>query len=125
MYILQKYRAYNYYTNEFVCEADTQVELANLLGVAKSTITHAFNRKTLVKDKFRIEISSRDKVAPPPPKKMTKEEKYLDYLYRHLKQFGNTCSNRDPMPYLDKFKEIKPKHSWNIPSIFIVFSVLK
>ena len=116
MYLKMKvYKALNLDGN-LVCQGYSQKELADLLGVHKSSVQLAVMYGYVIKKKWQIVMEDLDnpiqvgtprgKMPKVKPKKKTKEELYLEYLNNHLSRFGNTCSNRDPMTYLEKFKEM-------------------
>lgn len=93
------FRAYNL-NNQLVYEANNQSELARMVGVSKSMISYVIRKDTLLNNELRIEKEEKD-VA----KKINKVEKNIDYLYRHMKHYGNTCFTNDASEYVEALKE--------------------
>ena len=54
---------------------------------------------------YRVERVQIDKETKQPIKKPSKYEKTLDYLIRHLEEYGNVYLNEEPSKYLDELKK--------------------
>ena len=99
-----------------VYEGDKEVMRGNLNELAVSLHLQPQQVKmyselgTLAKDKYIIRyLGTIDKTYYYEVKKKDyskiENSKVFDYLYRHLEEYGNTCLNDDPSPYLPKLEE--------------------
>ena len=95
-----------------VYEGDKEVmkgnlnELAVNLHLQPQQITKSANEGILAKDRYRIKLcETQDKTYTYHYEKKKDNSKVFDYLFRHLEEYGNTCLNDDPSPYLPKLEQ--------------------
>lgn len=88
----------------------TYVEIADFLGTTKKAVRTGANYKRKFKSKYWVvysgwrieEIKKKEVVKKPEVRKPTKFEAKLDYMIRHLNEYGNTVTNTNPEPYLQE-----------------------
>lgn len=101
---------YYVYDQGVLIDKGTSEELAYKYHVSKRGIPNYAKRGYKLLGLYDIKLSGLHKALEKKekPKIMTSYEKTLDYLYRHLKEYGNTVLNEkdDPFQYLQKLEKM-------------------
>lgn len=107
----KKYAVYD--NGEKVLEGNNY-DVVHFIGLRPQQVTKYANEGTLVKDKYTIKIIGEEnvwyfyKMRMENKEQVTtkKERDVFDYLYRHLKEYGNTVLKTDPSKYIPKLEEV-------------------
>ena len=101
---MKKRNIYEIYEgDELVCKGGCDV-VSKFLGIVPRSLSASARHGTLVNKKYRIVVIRQEPIGRTPKPKTEKDE--LDYLYRHLAEFGNTCSGKNPNEYIPKLEEM-------------------
>lgn len=107
-----RYNLYYIYDNDVLVDEGTSQQIAEKYHISKDGVPNYVRRGHKLLGKYDIRLSGltvgTEEKHQPIPKPMTACEKTLDYLYRHLAEYGNTVLNEkdDPFQYLPKLEDM-------------------
>jgi predicted DNA-binding protein YlxM (UPF0122 family) len=107
-----RYNLYYIYDNDVLVDEGTSQQIAEKYHISKDGVPNYVRRGHKLLGKYDIRLSGLtvevEEKEKPIPKPMTAYEKTLDYLYRHLAEYGNTVLNEkdDPFQYLPKLEDM-------------------
>lgn len=92
---------YEVYEDGNLFEKGTGAYIAERMHISVKTIKTCLERGSKIRGLYEIK-----KVGFVSQKHEITNEQVKDYLYRHLSEYGNTCLNDDPEPYLSELEEM-------------------
>ena len=98
------YEVYIPETNEVVFTG-TSRQIAAKFNVSYANI-YMYKKKCKLCRKYQTRYVGDIDVPNEKPKKMSKHERTLEYLIKHLNLYGNVYLNEDPDKYLDELKKL-------------------
>jgi len=98
-------KIYAVYENDQLVLKGDHNEVAALCQIKSRAIANYVRWNILVNGRYHIKNIEGEYRYVRKPKGMS-EEQILDYLYRHLAEYGNTCLNDNPTPYIPRLQEI-------------------
>ena len=104
---------YEVYDGEKLIERGTGKYIAERFNISRNSIEPSISKKNKIHG-----IYENKKVGFVSQKYERTNKQIIDYLYRHLSEYGNTCLNDNPEPYLKRLEEmlnrkIKVRTAWD------------
>jgi len=97
---------YEVYENDKRVLIGDHNDVANLCRIKSRAIANYVRWNILIDGKYLIKNLNGDNKPYQKKSKEVSDEKIIDYLYRHLYEFGNTTLGNDPHKYLPKLEEM-------------------
>ena len=88
------------------------MDVAKNYKVSPNTIRSCLSKGDKLKDLYEIRITKKISYYNFRKEQLNKQDNpgsVLDYLYRHLKEYGNTTMKRNPEKYIPKLEELLNK----------------
>ena len=106
---MKKLQIYGLYENDELVFKGTAREILDKYDIRQDNLWVYVGRGIKLFGKYRINKLDDEQITPPKKehkKRLTKYEKDLDYLIRHLREYGNTLLNYKPNKYIEDLKAV-------------------
>ena len=100
-------RIYGVYDSNYLVFKGTRYEICNEYKIAPKGFYEYLRNTRRLKGKYKVSHINGDEPIQKKPEPVYKniEEERFDYLFSHLKMYGNTHSGFDPQPFMKPLKK--------------------
>lgn len=98
---------YRLFDDEHTVLEGTIDEIAEFLGIEYVANIYSYMcRNVRIHGKYKVEkIGVKQKIIEEKPKPISKKQSKIDYLEKHLREYGNTVSRDKPDKYLEELRQ--------------------